>query len=447
MKSVILGAGVVGFEIASQLISEGKDVILIEKDPIRSNYVSNHLDCLVLNEEGSKPEILKNAGTEDADFFISVTNSDEVNMIACGIVASEFNVPVKIARVRSLEYSRKKVFQKPIFGIDYIINPNVETARKIANIVALGATSDVMLFEDSDVQMRNAKVDGTSFFKNKKIKDIKHEIEEEFIISAILRHEEFLIPSGDTIIQENDNLYFFATRKTLTNIFIKSGRKSEELDRIVIVGGGTIGTLVAQYLIRTGRKISIIDNEYENCRVLSDRFPEALVLNADISDEDIFKEEIIGKNDLIITTTKNQELNILTAAYAKGQGIKRSIALVTKSHYLSMAPELGIDSTISPRHSSVDAIMKIVRKGNIKNLYSLFDGKAEVIEYSIDANSTIVNKSINQIDSAENALILCVERNNKSLIPSGNFTLREGDNMIIIGRKDSVTEIENILEG
>ncbi|MCP4137247.1 MAG: Trk system potassium transporter TrkA [bacterium] len=444
MQIVILGAGVVGFQIASHLVAEGKDVVLIDNDPERAKYVSNHLDCIVLNEEGNNIVTLKRAGIAKADFFISVTNSDEVNMIACGLVASEFSAPIKIARVRNLDYSNSKILEKTFLGIDYIVNSEVETSRLIANTVALGATSDVMLFEDSDMQMRNIMVEDNSFFKDKSLIDIRKDVKEQFLVAGILRDDEFLIPSGNTIVRKSDNVYLLATKDSLTKIFMEVGRKSEKIERVVIVGGGKIGNLVSQYLIRTGRKITIIDDNYDNCKRLSEKFGEALVLHADISEEDIFEEEQLDKYDLIITATNNQELNVLTAVYAKSLGTKRSVALVAKTNYLPIATQLGIDATISPKNSTVDAILKFVRRGNIKSVHTLFGGKAEVIEFSVEATNKLCNKEIKDVEMPEDSLILSILRDNKNYIPGGNFVIEEGDSIIIITHKDSVTKIEDM---
>ncbi len=240
MNIVILGAGVVGYQIASQLIEEGHNAVIIERNADRARYVDSHLDCIVLNDEGNSIETLKRAGIEKADFFLSVVDSDEVNMIACGIVESEFNVPIKIARVRNIDYSRAKIFEKSFLGIDFVVNPEVETARLIANSVALGATSDVMLFENSDMQIRNYQVDSKSFFKNKTVMNIRKSIrvEGKFLIAGLIRDNDFIIPSGLTEILENDIIYILASKKTLTSIFIETGKKRESIDRILVAGGG-----------------------------------------------------------------------------------------------------------------------------------------------------------------------------------------------------------------
>lgn len=368
-------------------------------------------------------------------------------MIACGLVASEYSVPVKIARVRNLDYSKAKIMEKSFLGIDFIVNSEVETSRQIANTIALGADSDVMLFENTDLQMRNVMVNLASYFANKSVKDIRHGIKEPFLIAGIMRDNEFVIPTGDTVVREHDNIYLLATQKDFTKIFIRAGKKQETIDRIVIVGGGRIGELACQYLIRTGRDITIIESNYERCKVLSERFPDALVLNADISDESIFEEEALGNRDLMVTVTDNQELNMLASLYAKTMGVRRSIALVTTASYLAIASRLDIDVTISPKNSTVDAIMKFIRKGNIKSLHSIFGGKAEVIEFLANEKSKMNGKCIRDLEFPEHSIILSVVRDNTNMLPHGNLAIEPGDLIIMIAAKDSIPYIEKFIQG
>jgi trk system potassium uptake protein TrkA len=446
MNIVILGAGVVGYQIASQLISEGHNAVIIEKSAERARYVDSHLDCIVLNDEGNSIETLKKAGIEKADFFLSVVDSDEVNMIACGIVESEFNVPIKIARVRNIDYSRAKIFEKSFLGIDFVVNPEVETARLIANSVALGATSDVMLFENSDMQIRNYQVDSKSFFKNKTVMDLRKSINTggKFLIAGIVRENEFIIPSGLTVIQENDVAYILASKKTLTALFIETGKKRESIDRILIAGGGKIGYLVARYLIRTGRKIAIIDSNYDSCKMLSEKFPDAFIINADISDETIFEEENLQDYDLIITATENQELNILSAAYAKSLGISRAVAVVNHPNYMAISNRLGIDVTVSPRNSTVNAILKFIRKGDINSVHTLFGHSAEVIEFFVKDKSSVAGLALKDIKIPADSLMLTVVRNNVNEIPDGNFVVNIGDRIITIAKRDSIHALEQV---
>jgi trk system potassium uptake protein TrkA len=446
MNIVILGAGVVGYQIASQLIAEGHNVVIIEKDSDRARYLDNHLDCIVLNDEGNSFATLKKAKIDKADCFLSVVDSDEVNMIACGIVESEFNVPMKIARVRNIDYSRAKIFEKSFLGIDLVVNPEVETARQIANSVALGAMSDVMLFENSDVEIRNFQVNRKSFFKNRTLIDIRKTINPggKFLIAGIVRENNFIIPTGNTTILEDDILYIIASRKTLTKLFIETGKKSVSIEKILIVGGERIGFLTTRYLIRTGVKITIIDPNYETCRTLTEKYPNALIINADISDETIFEEENLSAHDLIITATENQELNILNAAYGKNMGISRAIAVVNHPNYIVISNKLGIDVTVSPRNSTVDTIMKYIHRGEIRSVHTLFGDSAEVIEFSISDKSVVIGIPIKDIKIPPDSLILTVVRNDVNEMPDGNFIVHKGDRVITIAKKESVKALEKV---
>ncbi|MCL1911122.1 MAG: Trk system potassium transporter TrkA [Leptospirales bacterium] len=444
MLIIILGAGVVGIQIAKQLTEEGKDVAIIERDKERAKYVANHLDCSIINEEGTNLSSLKKAGIEKAEIFISVTDSDELNMIACALVSSEFtNVRIKIARIRNLDYAGAKLVEKTFLGIDYIVNSEVETAEKIARTVALGAESDVVLFENTDLQMRNIQVDETSIFKDKFIKDLRLHIEEPFLIAGIISNDNFIIPSGDTVIQKDDILYLLSSPHDFNKIFSISGHKeNKKISSIILVGGGRIGSLVCQYLSHTRKKIALIEMDYELCKIIAEKFPNILVINADISDEGIFTEENLGGYDLIIATTSNQELNILTSVYAKRMGVKRCISLVTNPNYLPIAAQLDIDSTISPKLSTVDAIMKYIRKGDIKSVNSIFAGKAEVIEFSIDNDNIMAGKRLRDIKLPPDTLVLSVIRRKRTKLPDGNFVIHPGDVVIIISSKESIATIE-----
>ncbi|MBU1053113.1 MAG: Trk system potassium transporter TrkA [Proteobacteria bacterium] len=444
MKIVIVGAGGVGSQLAAQLIADNKDVVIIEKNPDVAKHASTHLDCIVITGEGNNPKILRKAGIEKADFFLSVTDSDEVNMISCALVASEFKVPNKIARVRNLDYSSIRNFEKVFLGIDFFVNPELEAAREIVASVMYGASSDLMLFSNANVQMRNVVISSTSFFKDKSLRQIKESLKKDFLISCIVRQDKVIIPSGNTIIRENDNIYLVATRNILEDVLSEFGRSSLIIKNIVIVGGGRIGRYTARYLMEQHRNIKIIDSDYENCKILADEFPKATIIHSDISDRDIFEEEQLYSYDLIVTTTNKQELNILAAIYAKTFGIKRSIAIVTRRNYLSIASSLGIDSIVSPKRSTVDAVLKFIRKGNIKSIYSILTGKAEVIEFSVNKNSPITGKTIENIRLPDNTLILAVTRGFESYIPGGKFLIQEGDDIITITTKESVSELEEI---
>ena len=445
MNIVIVGAGEVGTHIASQLVSEQKDVVIIEKDPESAAKASSMLDCLVITGEGSNVDVLKQAGASKADIFIAATSIDEVNMISCFVAGSTFNTPVKIARVRNVDYMRKGLLKNAAIGIDYLVNPEIEAAFDIVQTVLHGATSGIFAFQGTNAQLRDFLVKEDSVFNGVLVKDIRSIIDQKFIIAGVLREEQLYIPHGDFQILTGDHIYIAALGKSFNKILARAGMTVDKLKRIVLVGGGLIGKHVAGMLIEDGKDVRIIEKDYERCKELSALFPEATVINGNISDRDVFEEENIAYTDAIITTTQSEELNILAGVYAKGKGVKRAVALIDKLNYISLASNLGIDSCISAKMSSVDAILKFIRKGNIKNVYTIFEGQAEAIEFIVTKNKKIIGKKLMELKLPEGCLIITIKRNRKTIIPDGSFVIDEGDSIIAFVAHDVISELEALI--
>jgi trk system potassium uptake protein len=466
MKIIIAGAGKVGVRIAKQLIEENKDVVLIDRDLERVRAAGNTLDCMVIHGEANNRNDLIDAGIKDADFFVSVTESDELNMIACGIVSNEFSVPNKIARVRNFDYSDSLISGSPFLGIDYIVNPEIEAARSILRSVEHGATSDIMYFEDSSYEMRTMVITESSLFEGKTVKEIKSELQLDFIIAVALRENDYIITSGSTEIHKGDTLYLIGTKDTLDTIFSSAGKERTEIKHIVIVGGGRIGTYVAKGLIgsnpagnknvlsklfkplfssRQKYKLVIIENDYEICKSLSELLPDALVINSDVSDEGILEDGEYSSYDLLIAATENQELNLITSQYAKSLGIKRTVALVQKNHYLRIAMKMDIDAAISLNNSMVNTVLKYVRQGNIKNVHAISGGELEIIEVSCDQDCTFVGHKIKDIKLPPDSLFVFISHEDKNLLPYGEYLITLGDHVILITTKKSIKKLDKLL--
>lgn len=445
MNIVIVGAGEVGTHIASQLVSEQKDVVIIEKDPECAARASNMLDCLVITGEGSNVEVLEQAGADKADIFIAATSIDEVNMISCFVAGSTFNTPVKIARVRNVDYMRTGLLKNAAIGIDYLVNPEIEAAFDIVQTVLHGASSGIFAFQGTNAQLRDFLVKEESVFNGVLVKDIRSIIDQNFIIAGVLREEQLYIPRGDFKILTGDHIYIAALGKSFNKILTRAGMSVDKLKRIVLVGGGLIGKHVAGMLIEDGKDVRIIEKEYERCKELSALFPEATVINGNISDRDVFEEENIAYTDAIITTTQSEELNILAGVYAKSKGVKRAVALIDKLNYITLATNLGIDSCISAKMSSVDAILKFIRKGNIKNVYTVFEGQAEAIEFIVTHNKEIIGKRLMDLKLPEGCLIITVQRNRKTIIPDGSFVIEEGDSIIAFVAHEGISGLEELI--
>ena len=445
MNIVIVGAGEVGTHIASQLVAEQKDVVIIEKDPECAARASNMLDCLVVTGEGSNVDVLRQAGAENADIFIAATSVDEVNMISCFVAGSAFNTPIKIARVRNVDYMRGGLLKNSSIGIDYLVNPEIEAAFDIVQTVVHGASSGIFAFQGTNAQLRDFLVKDDSIFNGVLVKDIRSIIDQNFIIAGVLRNEMLHIPKGDFQILTGDHIYIVALGKSFNKILTRAGMTVDKLKRIVLVGGGLIGKHIAGMLIEDGKDVRIIEKDYERCKELSALYPEATVINGNISDQDVFEEENIAYTDAIITTTQSEELNILAGVYAKSKGVKRAVALIDKLNYTTLATNLGIDSCISAKLSSVDAILKFIRKGNIKNVYTIFEGQAEAIEFIVGgSNQNIVGKKIMDLKLPAGCLIITVQRHRKTIIPTGSFVIEEGDSLITFVAHDEISKLEEL---
>ncbi len=445
MNIVIVGAGEVGTHIASQLVAEQKDVVIIEKDPECAARASNMLDCLVVTGEGSNVDVLRQAGAENADIFIAATSVDEVNMISCFVAGSAFNTPIKIARVRNVDYMRDGLLKNSSIGIDYLVNPEIEAAFDIVQTVVHGASSGIFAFQGTNAQLRDFLVKDDSIFNGVLVKDIRSLIDQNFIIAGVLRNEMLHIPKGDFQILTGDHIYIVALGKSFNKILTRAGMTVDKLKRIVLVGGGLIGKHIAGMLIEDGKDVRIIEKDYERCKELSALYPESTVINGNISDQDVFEEENIAYTDAIITTTQSEELNILAGVYAKSKGVKRAVALIDKLNYTSLATNLGIDSCISAKLSSVDAILKFIRKGNIKNVYTIFEGQAEAIEFIVGgSNQNIVGKKIMDLKLPAGCLIITVQRNRKTIIPTGSFVIEEGDSLITFVAHNEISKLEEL---
>lgn len=463
MKVVIVGAGAVGMQIARQLIDEKKDVVLIEPNPDRARLASNRLDCMVLMREGNSVDALREAGTDGADFFIAVTDSDEVNLISCALVESEFSVACKIARVRNVDYTTSRVVENRFLGIDYILSPETVAARTIIRSIEQGAVSDIVLFEQSNVQMRHLTVAPGSEFANRSLSQIGATVELNFLVAIVLRANRYIIPSGRTVIQAGDILYVVATQDGFGKLYQRLGMRPAQMRRIVIIGGGKIGQMIGSYLLEGRgrdtslarrlfgalkqehrRSVKIIDWDYARCKELTQLLPGALVMHADISDEGVLEEEHMADSDLVIAVTGNQELNIVSAVYAKSLGVRRTIALVNKTNYTRIASQLGIDVPVSVKNSMVNSILKLIRSGNVKSIHSIPEGDLEVLQVVVDGGSSAVGREIREIKLPQSSLIVSVLRAEEAFVPHGTYRLQAGDHIIVIARLEHIEQIQGV---
>lgn len=461
MKVVIVGAGAVGYEVARQLIDEKLDVVIIERDRDVAERTSARLDCMMVNEDATKYTALTQADIRTADIFISVTGSDEVNMITCGMVTGEVGDSIRtIARIRNIEYNRFRDRKGGFLGIDYVINPEFEAARSMLTSIHHGAMSDVLEFADTDVQLRSMVVPEGSRWTDRSLRDLSRMTERSFLVSLIVRDGEVEVPGGASRIQPGDVIYVAAREPDFDELLADLGTARRDFRRITIVGGGKIGQQLLEDLSgdsdeRPGffarlfrarkerrRVIRVIDRDYRVCKMLSERFPQALVINADVSDEGAFEEEGFQESDLLCAVTGNQELNIVSAIYARRLGAGRVLALVNKLSYTQIAAQLGIDVSISLKQTVARSILRHVRTGIVRSVHSLSDGKLEVLQLAVAGGAPSVGRSLAELRLPQSSLVISVLRSGQARIPDGSLVIQPEDEVIAITSRDDSARVQ-----
>jgi trk system potassium uptake protein TrkA len=385
-------------------------------------------------------------------------------MILCGLAATRRPDLLKIARVRTGDYvllNRKAAEAGGrIAGVDRFIHPDMEVSRSVLNAVEHGAVGNILAFADTSYGMGSVEIGGGSPFDGLALKDFRTIVQGESLITLVERKGESILPGGATVLARGDQVYILAPEADLEGIFALAGSSGRPLRTVGIVGGGRIGSLIAGGLTeadgkkggllpflrmlnpRNRRRITIIERDYGLCKELSARFPDALILNEDISDESFVAEERIDDLDLIVTTTDNQDLNMITAVYLKSRGVRRAIAMVTGSGYAAMARQLGVDVVIPMKSVVVDSILSHLMGGGVKGVHRLGDGSVGVIEIEIRKEAPAAEKSITEFSLFGKGLVMLVNREGHAFIPHGDYVFKAGDRISLIIKNGNETEID-----
>ena len=450
MKIVILGAGRRGIRLAKHLIQEKKSVVLVDSDA-GCQLVVSKLDCMTVCGSATDVEVLTEAGAAEAAAVIAVTDSDEVNLVACGIAASNFPKATTIAAIRSISYlGSNKGGGKRILGIDHIVNPEEEAAKRMTSVLRSGLFSDIIDFDDANFILFRILLSSSSPFKGKTLIDVKKSLGGQYIIIGVRRGNEVLTPSGNTVLREGDEIAVMAGDDDSDKVYkaLCGESTSIKLRRIITVGG----TRIARYLFSNLpknmlRRMTLIEKDGEVCSDFSEEFPEILTINESITDENIWEDERLSQADVMISVTENDELNIITASYAKRTGTKKTMALLkTNPNYIQFATNMDIDATISTTEATVDAIMKFLRGENVVTLHSIFGGEMEVYEYVLGERFSLLGRKLMEVDLRGKCIIAGVKRkcSRESFVPDGQYEFTAGDTVLVAcshANYDAVTEL------
>lgn len=450
MRAIICGAGQVGFSIAAYLSREDNDITVIDHDPDTIARVNEQLDANGIVGHASSPDVLFAAGAKDADMIIAVTYSDEVNMIACQVAHSLFNVPKKIARIRDRRYmdpAWSNLFSRSHMPIDVIISPEVEVASAIAMRLSVPGTTNVIPLADGKLYLCSVLCEAECPVIMTPLRQLTELFPMNLNVVAINRGGRLLVPDAEEQMQVGDEVYFIVDATHLSRALTGFGHDEKEARSVVILGGGNIGYCLIQELTRqhAGLRLKVIEYDEQRAIKISEDFENIVVLNGDGLDRTILEEADMPAVETMIAVTNDDETNILCSLLSRQYGVDRTITLLNKGTYNSLLGTLGLGAIISPRAITVSTIMQHVRRGRIRGVHNLMDGEAELIEAEIAETSGLIGTPIRDIDFPPNVIVGAIVRDDDIIMPRPDTQMKAGDHLIVLAARDQSRKVEKML--
>lgn len=447
MKVIIIGAGEVGFHLASRFAHENKDVVVIDNDPEALGRVSEHLDVQGILGSGASPVSLKAAGIKETEILLAVTNSDEVNLVAC--MAADIISPTtrKLARIRHVDFDDyHHTLKEAAPHIDTVINPEIEVVKSIERLMNVPGAVDVSEFADGHFKFIGIRLEQSADQCGKRLIDIAAEAGEACpLISAIIRNDELIIPRGKDRLLPHDLVYFISKADDYLDALAFFGKQGEPPKRVLVVGGGRIGMRLALRMEEAGIQLKIIEKNSDRCLVLAEELNQSVVLHGDGSDQQLLQEENVQDMDVVVTLTNDDENNILTSLLAKRLGAPRTITRISRFSYFPLMTTIGIEQVVSPRVSAINTILQYIRQGKVISAQAIKGESAEVLEAEALETSDIVGKPLKKLRFPKDTLIIGIMHGEEIIIPSGESVVHPGDRVIIFAHRNAIPKVEKML--
>ena len=451
MKIIILGAGQVGGTLAVSLAGEDNDITIVDTNPKKLRALQDQLDLRTIVGYGSHPHILRQAGADDADMVIAVTNSDETNMIACQVAYSVFNTPSKIARIRSPEYLKeKKMFNSDNLPVDVVISPEQLVVKHIHRLIENPGALQVMDFAEGLVRLVAVKAYYGGLLVGNTLSTLRsHMPNIDARVAAIFRRGKAIVPTGDTVIEADDEVFFLAASNHIRQIMGELQKLENPYKKIMIAGGGNIGRGLANAL-QEDYFVKLLEMDPKRAMMISDELDDAIVLQADASNKNLLVEENIDQMDVFIAVTNKDEANIMSAMLAKRLGAKKTMVLINRPAYSDLVQGGEIDIAVSPQHTTTSSLLTHIRKGDVANVYTLRRGAAEAMEavaHGTEDTSRVVGKAIGEIDLPKGTTIGAIVRGEKVIIAHHNIVIQSDDHVILfLVDKKYVPDVERLFQ-
>ena len=449
MDIVICGAGRVGQGIAARLAKENNTVTVVDLSPELINHITTELDVKGIVGHGAHPEVMKYAGIESADMIIAVTYSDEVNMIACQIAHSLFDVPTKVARVRAQAYLDDEwndLYSRDNMPIDIIISPEIEIGKAILRRINTPGAFDVVPFGDGHVKLIGVHIEENCPIINMPIRQIPDLFTDlQAVIVGVKRDQQIFAPSPDDPLNVGDDAYFIVKDLHANRLLEIIGTQTEKARHIVIIGGGSIGAYVAKQLEGiSGLRCRIIERDKAVAETAAASLKRTVILHGDGMDAEIQEEAGVAHAEVVICLSNDDKTNILAGVLAKKLGAKHAISLINEVSMQDIRKELGIDMVIDPRGTTVSSILRHVRRGRIMDVYTLADGSAEVLEGEVLETSPLSGKTLSELDISNGVVVGAIIHQNEMVASIDDYVIKPGDRIVLLAERESLKYVEQL---
>ncbi|UTA47925.1 Trk system potassium transporter TrkA [Simiduia sp. 21SJ11W-1] len=455
MKIIILGAGQVGGTLAVNLASESNDITVVDTNPALLDDLRDRIDIGVVTGSASHPDVLINAGIEDADMLVAVTSNDEINMIACQVAHSLFRTPTKIARVRSQAYlSQGNLFSNEVIPIDVLISPERLVSDYIYRLIEHPGALQVLDFAEGRVQLVAVRAYYGGPLVGQELRYLRqHMPSVDTRVAAIYRRGKAIMPEGSSVIEADDEVFFIAAKADIRAVMSELRRLESSYKRIIIAGGGNIGSRLAEQLEKR-YSVKIIEFNEARCNSLSEELEDTIVLLGSASDQDLLLEENIEDTDVFLALTNDDEANIMSSMLAKRLGARKVMTLINNAAYVDLVQGGEIDIAISPQTTTIGSLLTHVRRGDMVNVHSLRRGAAEAIEviaHGDSKTSRVVGRAIEDIDLPEGASIGAIVREHDTgsevIIAHDDVVVKTGDHVIVfLVNKKYTKDVERLFQ-
>ena len=450
MKIIVVGAGKVGTALLQQLSAEGHSVTLIDTNAEKVQKLTGELDIMGITGNGSSFSVLSEAGMEQADVFIAVTGSDELNLLCC-MFAKKAGHCHAIARVRNPGYSHELDFIKQQMGISTIINPELAAAREISRLLRFPGASDIDTFADGRVRLIKFELKENSGLHGMQLKKIGAHLGCEVLICAVERGAEVIIPGGDFALQTGDMVAVLATQEKATDFFKKINMPIKPVKNAMIVGGGTIGYYLSKDLLKHGIAVRIVEKDMEVCQRLAEELPQAMVLQGDAIDRTVLQSAGLQLAESFVALTNMDEENVLLSMYAKKHSHAKLVTKVNRLEFDDILDGMDLGSIVYPKYLTCDTIIQNVRAkqnaagSNVKTLYRILDDRVEALEFTVHEKSAATGIPLMRLKLKPNLLVCCITRDDDIIIPRGSDCLQVGDNVVVVSLERGLHDLRDIL--